>query len=448
MRSTLTGVAVAAALLATAPAHAHFVWVTMDPGVTPAVARVTFGEFPDAGEPSLVARIAQTRVVAGGKSLETRQAEDGLVAELPNLRTAAVDALCDYGVVTKRGPAFLLQYAARAQARPEPSDSASGVVREHPRLVWIAGNGSAPEVRAVWRGRPVAGASVKVFVEDGDPREAITDAEGIVPDVDPTRTPLLLSVVEPAPGRRDGQDYTEIRHYATLTSVETQDVGARVAAEASADERLRIAHEARACWGPNFPGFNADLVVRVDDEAVRGTLDVAPDGAVTLDLPDGPAKDWARAQLRSIVMHRGIHGPTELETGARFLETTEEHPLGRLIQLADDRMGSAYRVRGDEITEVNRTMGERRFSNRILANSRNAEGKLLPLAYTVSYWTVPGDRLERVEAFHATWTRVGPLDLPSTHTQITSADGLSTVRQIELSNHRLKAASATAAAPK
>lgn len=449
MRTPLRVAAAMAAVTALAQtADAHFVWVKAEPTPSPAVARIYFGEAPEPGEPGLIARIAKTKVWADGRPLEVAKAEDCLDAKLPEPRPAAIDAVCDYGIVTKRGPAFLLRYAARAQVRPEAADSAPPEAVAHPRLIWVAEAGTKPTVRAVWRGKPVAKATVQLFGDEGEPREVETDEQGRVPVPDVGRLSLLLKVVEEGSGSRDCHEYTEVRHYATLTVSRGESPGDPSEGSASADAMLRHAHLARACWGPDFPGFTADLAVRVDGETARGRVDVSADGAVELDLPGGPAQDWAGAQLRSIVMHRGLDGPTELEPGARFLEPESGHPLGRLIKLSDDRMGSAYRVKGDEILEVNRTTKDIRFSNRILANQRNADGKLLPLAYTVSHWDDTSGNLERAEAFHATWTRVGHLDLPRTHTQISTADGKSSVRQLELSGHRLKDASSATAGVK
>jgi hypothetical protein len=436
--SRWAALALAASVATPAPASAHFLWLKAEPSGSPPAARVYFGEAPEPGEPDLVARIAGTEAWADGEPLDVKAAEDGLEAALPGARPAAIDAACDYGVVTRRGPAFLLRYAARAQAAPVDAGSAEVPAAEYPRLVWAEESGEESVVQAVWRGRPVAGAAVKIYADEGEPREVLADADGRLVVEGLRRSSLLLKVVEEEPGRRDGLDYGEVRYYATLT-VGGEPAGRPSGDEpASADERLERAHRARAAWGPGFPGFTADLVVDVDGESVRGTVDVAPDGGVELDLPDGPARDWARAQLRSIVMHRGLDGPVELDPGATFLEPEESHPLGRLIQLADDRMGSAYRIRGDEILEVSRASRGARFTNRILANARNAEGKLLPLAYTVSHWDDASGKLDRVEVFHATWTRVGRLDLPKTHTQVVTSDAMSSVRRLELSGHRLK----------
>ena len=343
----------------------------------------------------------------------------------------------------------MLLYSARSQTRPLDDDAPEGQGEpdDRPRLAWVAAEGRGPVVRASRRGKPLAQATVKVFRQEGETSEVVTDADGrvVVPGLADGKMALLLRVVDRTAGEREGRPYAEVRHYATLTISPAAVATAAADDPGSADEWLQRAHDARACWGPGFPGFTADIVVRGETQAVRGTVRVSPEGAVELDLPDGAAKDWAGSQLRSLVRHRGLDGPTRLEPGASFAEPPTDHPLGRLIRLADDRMGSTYRIKDDEIREVNRTTGRGRFSNRILANVRNAEGKLLPLAYSVTYWDDSG-AVQWVEVVHDTWVRVGKLDLPRTHTQITSGDGKSPVWQMELSGHRLGTAEDRAAA--
>jgi hypothetical protein len=448
MRFPLPTVAALAVVMFTSPAprtEAHYLWLEAEPPVV----RLYFSEIPDPGEPGLIGRVEHTRLFANGQALAVTTKSDHLQATLPEIGATAVDAVCDYGLITRNGQRYQLQYAARTQLHPEADDTAPPELTHHPRLIWLTTAPGTTAVAAVWRGKPLPGAAVKVFADDPEPLELTTDAAGLVPFAPAPGTAWLLKVVEPIAEARGDDAPSETRHYATLTLGEASPSTAADSPEPdSADAVLQRAHQARACWGPSFPGFTADIVVRGEQLRVSGKLDVSSDGTVTLDLPPGPPRDWASSQLRSLVMHRGLNGPTELEPGAKFLEPESDHPLGRLIQLSDDRMGSAYRIKADQILEVNRTMGDRKFSNRILANTRNPEGKLLPLAFTVAYWNVATGKLERVETFHDTWTRVGHLDLPVTHTQITAADGTSSVKQLELSNHQLKPLSPqTAAAP-
>jgi hypothetical protein len=434
MRRHLIAPALVLAAVA-AEARAHFPWIRLEPAADRAAsARVVFNELPEVGEPDLSAKVAGMAFQADGRPLAAPAPADGggLRVDLGDRSPAVVEGTIDYGVLTRGGqPPYLLVYSARAQARPENAPAS----RPDLALVWTA-SGDRHVVRATWRGEPLADASVRVLPDEAEEAEVRTDADGraTLPPTAKGATALLIKHVEPRAGEHGGERFEAVRHYATLTI-------AGAPAAPSADAVLQAAHDARACWGPNFPGFGAAIRVDFGDATTRGTIDVAPDGTLTLDLPDGPARDWARAQLRSLVMHRGLDGPTTLDPGAAFVEPEgTDHPLGRLIRLADDQMGSHYRIAGDEIREVNRDAGPLRFSNRVLAVTRNAEGKVLPGSYTVTYRDRATDALVRVETFHDTWTRVGRLDLPATHTQILAAAEAKApeVRRLVLTDHRPK----------
>jgi hypothetical protein len=206
----------------------------------------------------------------------------------------------------------------------------------------------------------------------------------------------------------------------------------------SAGEMLRQAREARATWDGSFPGFEAEILVRLDESApVSGKLRVAADGSLELDLPEGEAKDWAQQQLRSEVMHR-IDRPSPFSDDAEYAsEEDADHPLGRLIRLSGDRFESSYRIKGNEMLEVNRTMGDSRFSNKVLLTEENEEGKSLPKVFTLTYWDTKTGALQRVETFSVTWSRQGRYDLPATRVQVVSTNDSAAVHALELSNHRL-----------
>lgn len=415
-----------------ASARAHYVWVRIETSAGQHRALVFLAEQPHPEEPELLGKIERVAASSDGEPVVLKKGEAAWEASLSRL-PSSVQASCDYGVLERDGATFLLQYSARAQTSPSNTAAAPS---ERPSLEF-AGTGEKCSIRATWKGKPLAGVKVKAFSDDADTRELVTDEQGLVPvpAAEARKLAFLVRVVEPASGERGGKRYSEIRHYATLTIAESADGSA---ATETADAVLQRAHDARVCWGPGFPGFSADVAIYVGAEVVRGKLTVASDGAVELDAPAGPGKDWARSQLRSLVTHRGLDGPTELDPGATFAETNSEHPLGRLIKLPPDSFFSSYRVKGDEITEVNRTTPEGRFSNRILANYRNGEGKLLPSAYSITYWDPATGSLKKVETYHDSWSRVGRLDLPATHTQVTSGSAeKSQVRRIVLTNHQL-----------
>ena len=114
------------------------------------------------------------------------------------------------------------------------------------------------------------------------------------------------------------------RILATLTATCLVPVMALAQGE-SASDLLERAREARATWDESFPGFTADLVILMDGEATQGEVRVSPKGEVDVDAPEGKAREWAREQLRSEVMHH-LAGPSPFGSQAEFAEPAGEHP--------------------------------------------------------------------------------------------------------------------------
>ena len=64
-------------------------------------------------------------------------------------------------------------------------------------------------------------------------------------------------------------------------------------------------------------------------------------------------------------------------------------------------------------TDGVRTMKDGKFSISVLENRKNAEGQFLSVAFVISFWNQENGELQRTEAQHQTWTRVGTFDLRS-----------------------------------
>ena len=64
-----------------------------------------------------------------------------------------------------QGDSFVIYLAAYAQAKPVKSiDALSlGLANDQLRLLLVAGDGSPPLVRAIWKGKPAADLVVQVF---------------------------------------------------------------------------------------------------------------------------------------------------------------------------------------------------------------------------------------------------------------------------------------------
>jgi len=204
--------------------------------------------------------------------------------------------------------------------------------------------------------------------------------------------------------------------------------------ESSAADVLNAARDARAIW-EEFPGFQADLVIRYDNETGKGKVAVDDYGEVSLSGFEDFDTKPAMSQLGALIMHR-MPGDS-FAPDAQFAGEKGEHVLGRLIDLKEKRMGSKYRVQGDLITEVNRSMGPVRLKISVIDVERNEEGKVLPKVYAFSLWDSVSGQLKSSETHWHEWTRVGKYDLPKTFVAVASSENGGNILRLGFSGHRL-----------
>jgi len=411
--------------LLAAPAQAHFIWLAPHDGKQ---VRMVFSEDTEPDPAVPIAKIAQTQVhVRSGVkpvAAEKTAAADHYLIAVPG-GPAEVGAVCEYGVLAKSGDPFLLCYYAKtligaAQARG----------MNHPLEIYPVAGG-AFEVR--WQGKPLAGAEVVIDATGQDTKKTKSDGEGRV-SAGPVKSGMVLlraKHIEAKAGDRGGKEFKEIRHYATLTVTQAN----TASEDPAATKLLAEARAARAVW-EKFPGFSADLVVNRNGQLVKTNVAVDAKGKVQLRMEDGDLKDWTRRQVASLVAHR-LPGATELSTPCAFADPVMDHPQGRTIRVLNDELHSSYRIRDKQILEVNRAMGETRFTITVLENLWTKEKQYLPVAYVVNTWDAKSNQLRSSAAHHDTWTRVGAYDLPLTIGIVTATSGQLESRSLTFANHRL-----------
>jgi hypothetical protein len=210
-----------------------------------------------------------------------------------------------------------------------------------------------------------------------------------------------------------------------------------VGSESRADELVRRAHARAYRYPETFAGFRAAVRSNVDGRAAEGTVVARPGPQIELELEAAAEDDraWVERELRSIVGHRQASA-YERGDGRHDKRLVEEaaHPLGVLVELGDD-YASSYRVAGDELSAVTRTMGERRFTIVVHERFETGEGTALPTSFTVFYWDAASGALAATEAYRDSATAVGGVFLPASRVIVRGdSDGLS-VRSLQLSDH-------------
>lgn len=445
-------------------ASAHFLWLETEPDDKPAKVNLWFSETYAPGEAKLLDKVAQTKAwlsTANGeiKTLSLQKQGSGdtgswssaLEAEAP----CSVDAVCDYGVVTRGGETFLLQYAARRLVVQRPgqldqlSDSKPPMLEVQPQM-----NGKSLALTVVFNGKPAADAQLLAILPSNEDQELKLDSSGVakIDNAAAGDYAFRARVLRKQSGQRDGKQYDQVRHYSTLTfrlpqaaaddpavaaasNAPAAAAGSAKSADAEAAELLRRARANRAVW-EHFPGFTANVTVRIDDKVERGTVSVDEHGSVTSQLKDDKLREWVDEQLGSLVDHR-LPSVSEDEKPT-LADDDVDHPLGRMIRLGDAKYDSSYRIRDDMVTEVNRRAGPDKFSISVFETERNKEGKYLPRNFSATFWDAKSGEIKTSSSYLNTWKRVNGFDLPERFLEVESLPGERHVKQITFSDYSLR----------
>ncbi|NJK36862.1 MAG: DUF3386 domain-containing protein [Oscillatoriales cyanobacterium RM2_1_1] len=130
----------------------------------------------------------------------------------------------------------------------------------------------------------------------------------------------------------------------------------------NARDLFQAAYEHRYTWDKNFPGYRADVELKQGDEVYNGHIQINADMTVEVTgIENEEVQQSIYTQLRDIVTHRkrssfdNSHGKNTFTRG----ETDETGAVEVLV--SGDAMGSNYKVRGKQISQVSRVMGRMAF---------------------------------------------------------------------------------------
>ena len=445
MRRIVRLIVVLAIVSAAQQAQAHFLFTRICPPAEGGrVAEVYFSEYATAGDPRFIEKIAaaefQMQSAPGEfKPLPMRRLDDRLRGQVPAGGPLLVAGKLDYGALDRPGAqTFLLRHYSKAVAGP-PAEVNGFSHTGTPIELVAAFEPSRVVFTALLDGKPLPNTRIDVVDADLAGVELTTDVEGKVA-FEPSSPSLYCAYVGhtlPIAGEHQGKAYKEIRQFATLS------FNWPLAPSGADDEAVALFEEAlaaRAAW-QDFTGFSAEIAGDLEGRPFSGTVTVAANGAVEVDLgEDAAMAAWIDDQLESITMHRAASQSPSAERPKpvlRFADNQTDHPLGRLLAFDGGHFATSYRVKDKQLTTVNRVIDGQNMTITVLDNERNSEGKFLPHSYVAQYWDETSGEPLRTETVQDRWTRVDKWDLPAQHTVTTaSADGFS-VRSFRLSKHKL-----------
>jgi hypothetical protein len=177
--------------------------------------------------------------------------------------------------------------------------------------------------------------------------------------------------------------------------------------EKNARELFKAAYENRYTWDQNFPGYSADVEIKQGDEVYTGKVRINSDLKVEVTgIEDEKVQESVYNQMRDIVTHRKrssfeqAHGKNEFNLG-------EADSTGAVeILVKGDAMGSNYKVRGTEISQVSRVMGPMAFTINTNESLDTGEGYVSTGYNAIFRNSKTGDLMGKRE-FEETYEKVG-----------------------------------------
>jgi N-acetylneuraminic acid mutarotase len=205
--------------------------------------------------------------------------------------------------------------------------------------------------------------------------------------------------------------------------------------EPTAPRLMQQAHDGRAVWLA-FPGFTAEIAAASGSQSAKGTLRVAADGTIELNLEPAAGSEWVERTLSSVVSHRLPGGAAE--SNVEFADNEAAHPLGRLIRSKEPAEKSLWRVKGDVLTEVHRISDKSRMIISVGEVTRTPAGTHLPRSYSVTTFDAQSGAIQQNRQIVNEWTAVDGYDVPTRLVAIVSkSDGSRHVEEITLTNHKV-----------
>ncbi len=207
--------------------------------------------------------------------------------------------------------------------------------------------------------------------------------------------------------------------------------------QSTAKELFQAAYENRYTWDQNFPGYSADVQITQGDEVYTGKVCINRDLSVEVSgIKDEQVQESIYTQLRDVVTHRKramfdqAHGKNQFSLGQR----DESGAVEILVQ--GDAMGSNYKVRGTEISQVSRVMGRMAFVIDTHESLNTRQGYLAS-RYDAIFRNPQTNEITNVLNFEDTFEKIGDYYVMTKQVVQSYKNGERTTTEFNFSNVKL-----------
>ncbi len=422
------------------PAHAHFLWAQIDKS-----SNLQLSLAEEQNEEGVASDKIQTSTAwnESGTSLKLEATKTTLKAPL-DAKSVIAGAHIDYGVLDKseagRG-IFLLEYHAKAARELAEAGHNARLKFE----LFARQDGENVLVTLKSGGKAVPDSTMQLYAPSSEEVEIKTDANGQA-RFKPTKPGLYglrASSEEKRNGELAGKKYGLVRHYTTITFPVGSGLAKEVVApvkierDQAAWDLLKGAHDARQVVPESFNGFSADLILDVDGEKYNGKVVYNRKAKTEITFADLSADDksWVEEKLMNLIGHRrgGDFASGDGRNPITFAKLSSNN-FGTAVEL-NDRLKSQYRVKGNKVTEVTRTMGGTKFTISVVDSQETEPGKYLTKNFIVTYRDAETGAIKEIENYYDSYDKIDGVWLPTARTVLEINDEVTPAkRTISLKN--------------
>lgn len=206
----------------------------------------------------------------------------------------------------------------------------------------------------------------------------------------------------------------------------------------SAREALKRAAEARYVLPRDLSALYARIIITDDEGELRGSVAwTQADGLKVTIVGSGERAEDYRRRVESLIQHRLPNDFDQGDGKHNLTWTGKDNLIGKQIAL-NDAMNSMYRLNGDAIVEVDRTLGDTRLIVSVVDIERLPNGKNLPKAMSVSYFDAASGALKRTETMIDEYNEQNGVLIPSSRRVYVSENGALRTFEIALRDMRLE----------
>lgn len=210
------------------------------------------------------------------------------------------------------------------------------------------------------------------------------------------------------------------------------------AVQVSAQDLFRAAYENRYTWDKSFPGYTADVTLKLDDQEFQGQVRVNPDlTAEVFGVEDEAAKKLIHGQLWETAIHRirrtfeETHGKNTFTFGNTDADGAVEILMGGKAE------GDRYKVRDHIVTLVHRHIHNVVVTINTFSVTETGEGYLSHRYDSIYHDPKTGEQKGGLSNFEDSYEKIGPYFILSRRLISTEVDGKLSTQEFLFSNIQL-----------